>query len=77
MTEVAATYSMLSGARPSRQNHHKIPDRVWYMIEQCWHNVPSERMSVEEVVNLLEIELRRTSASRAYPVPNGGPIRTY
>jgi hypothetical protein len=57
MTEVAATYSMLSGARPPRPNHHEISDRVWYMIERCWHIVPSKRMSVEEVVDLLEAEM--------------------
>ena len=56
MTEIAATYSMLNGARPPRPNHHKISDRVWRMIELCWHNVPSNRMLVGEAVNLLEAE---------------------
>ena len=63
MAEAATTYSMLSGARPPRQSHHKIPDQAWYMIERCWHNVPSKRMLVGEVVNLLETELGRTSDS--------------
>lgn len=57
MTEIAATYSMLNGARPPWPNHHEISDRVWYMVERCWHNVPSKRMSVGEVVDLLEAEL--------------------
>ena len=65
MAEVAATYSMLAGARPQRQNHHGISDRVWDMIEQCWHNVPSKRMSAREAVNLLETELGRTFDSCA------------
>jgi hypothetical protein len=63
MTEIAATYSMLSGARPPRPNHHEISDRVWYMIERCWDNVPLKRMSIGEVVSLLEAELRHTSDS--------------
>jgi len=65
MTEIAATYSMLSGDRPLRPNHREISDRVWHLIERCWHNVPSERMSVGEVVTLLETELRRISDSSA------------
>jgi serine/threonine protein kinase len=61
MTEIAATYSMLNGARPPRPNHHsEISDRVWYMIERCWHDVPSRRMSAGEAANLLETELGRT-----------------
>ena len=77
MNEVAATYSMLTGVRPSRQTRHNIPDRVWYMMERCWNDVPSKRMSAEEVVNLLETELSLISTSRAYPAPNGGPIQAY
>jgi hypothetical protein len=56
-TEIAATYSMLNGVRPPRPNLHKISDRVWYMVERCWHNVPSERMPAGEVVDLLQAEL--------------------
>lgn len=62
MTEVAATYSMVNGARPQRQHHQRISGRVWYIIERCWHNLPSERMSVSEVVNLLEIGTGRTAS---------------
>ena len=57
MSEIAATYSMLNGARPPRQNHHEISDRVWDMIERCWHNVPSKRISAREAVDLLETEI--------------------
>ncbi|KAF9647228.1 kinase-like protein [Thelephora ganbajun] len=56
MTEIAAAYSMLNGDRPPRPDHHEASDRVWYMIQRCWHKVPSKRMSVGEVINLLEIE---------------------
>ena len=65
MTEVTAAYLMLSGARPARPNHHEISDRLWYMVERCWHVVPSERMSAEEAADLLETELRRASDSSA------------
>jgi len=64
MTEIAATYSMMSGARPPRPGHREISDRVWYMIERCWHNVPSKRMPAGEVVDLVETELRCTSDSQ-------------
>jgi serine/threonine protein kinase len=67
MTEIAATYSMLNGARPLRPNHCPISDRVWEMIERCWHNVPLERMSVGEAVGLLEAELQQASDYSALP----------
>lgn len=57
MTKIAAMHAMLNGDRPSRRNDHEISDRVWYMIQRCWHSVPSRRMSVREAVDLLEIEL--------------------
>ena len=67
MTEFAATYSMLNGVRPPRQKNHEISDRLWYMIERCWHNVPSKRMSAGEAVQLLETEFGRTPNSRILP----------
>ena len=57
MTEAAATYSMLSGARPPRPGHHEISSRVWGVIERCWDGVPSRRMSIGEVTDILETEL--------------------
>jgi len=63
MTEIAVTYSMLSGDRPLRQNHQEISVPLWYMIERCWHSVPSKRMTAGETLNLLETELRSQSDS--------------
>ena len=57
MTEAAATYSMLSGARPPRPDDRDIPDRVWDMIERCWDAVPSNRLLAGEAVSILETEL--------------------
>ena len=54
MTEVAATYSMLSGARPPRLDNHDIPGRVWGMIERCWDGDPSRRLLAGEAVHILE-----------------------
>ena len=67
MTEVAATYSMLNGTRPPRPENHEISDTVWYMIECCWHHVPSKRMSAGEVVKLLENEAGCMPDSRTVP----------
>ena len=63
MTDVAASYSMLSGARPPRPGHDEISDRLWHMIEWCWDRVPSKRISVGEAVSILEAELQRTPDS--------------
>jgi len=67
MTEIAATYAMLSGARPLRQTHHEISDRLWYMIERCWYNLPLKRVSAGEAVQLLEAELGHAPNSRTLP----------
>jgi len=64
MTEIAATYSMLSGDRPLRQNYREIPDPLWDMIERCWHKVPSKRMSAGEALDLLEAESQPISDPR-------------
>ena len=56
MTEAAATYSMLRGARPPRPGHHETSSRAWGMIKRCWDSVPSRRMSAGEVVGVLEME---------------------
>ena len=58
LTEVAAMCSMLKGDRPPRPSNQEISNRVWYMVEQWWHAVSSQRMSIGEVVALLETELQ-------------------
>ena len=65
MSEIAATYSMLNGTRPSRPNQHEISDRIWDMVERCLYTKPSKRMSIEEVVGHLEAELRQVTDSGA------------
>ena len=57
LSGIAARHSMLTGHRPPRPNHPEISDRRWYMIERCWHVVPSQRMPIGEAVSLLETEL--------------------
>lgn len=52
-------YSMLKGDRPRRPNLHKVSDAIWYMIERCWQSLPSQCMSIGEVVELLVAELHR------------------
>ena len=63
LTEIAATYAMLTGHRPPRTSHHEISDHLWDVVERCWHIMPSQRMSIGEAVTRLEIELRYTTDS--------------
>lgn len=56
---------MLKGVRPPRPHDHEISDRMWHMIEQCWHPVPSQRMSIGEAVTLIKVELEHTPGSQA------------
>lgn len=51
---------MLEGSRPPRPNNPELSDRVWDMISGCWEVIPSHRISIEDVVSVLETELRQT-----------------
>jgi hypothetical protein len=63
MSEVAAMCSMLDGAMPPRIDNPNVSDLIWRIIEGCWHTVASRRISVEEVVSLLEMEQSRIPTS--------------
>ncbi|KAF9779523.1 kinase-like domain-containing protein [Thelephora terrestris] len=65
LTGIAARYSMLKGNRPPRPSRQEISDRLWYMVERCWHAVPTQRISIGELVDLLETELRHLSNPQA------------
>jgi hypothetical protein len=59
--------------RPVLPDHHGVPDSLRDMIERCWREVPSQRMSAGEALSLLETELRSISNPADGPVPNGRP----
>ena len=63
LSEIARTYSMLNGSRPSRPDCCEVSDLVWRVIEGCWNPDASRRMEIEEVVTLLE-ELSRILSPR-------------
>lgn len=58
LSDTAAAYSMLDGLRPPRPNDPELSDQIWEMINRCWDNVPSQRMTIADVVSVLEAELR-------------------
>lgn len=62
---MAAADLMVNGSRPSRPDHSEVSDPLWRMIKGCCHKVVSRRMSIGEVVTLLDAELNRTPASRS------------
>ena len=45
---------MWKGAQLPRPDHPEISDRVWEMMKKCWGRVPSERITIMEVVRILE-----------------------
>ena len=55
-----AVYVMLDGSRPPRPDNLEPSDRVWDMINRCWEHTPSQRITVEDVVSVLETELQQT-----------------
>lgn len=51
---------MLDGLRPPRPDNSELSDGVWGMINRCWEHTPSQRITISDVVSVLETELRRT-----------------
>lgn len=51
---------MLEGSRPPRPDDPELSDRVWDMINLCWGSMPSQRITTEDVVYILEMELKQT-----------------
>ena len=45
---------MWKGHRPARPNHAEASNRVWKMIQGCWKLDPGRRMTIAEVVAVLE-----------------------
>ena len=49
---------MLSGRRPDRPDHPELTNRVWRMIKRCWKGDPTRRITMAEVVTVLETEAK-------------------
>lgn len=60
LVDTAAMYSMSGGTRPPRPHDPELSDRLWDMIDRCWANIPSQRITTQEAVEVLEAELRQT-----------------
>ncbi|KAF9644513.1 kinase-like protein [Thelephora ganbajun] len=60
LNDTAAMYSMLGGSRPSRPDNPELSDRIWDMINKCWENTPSQRITIADAVSVLETELQKT-----------------
>ena len=54
--DVTVIHRVLRGDRPSRPHHPGLSDRVWKMVEACWHDRPSRRPTAGQVVALIEAE---------------------
>jgi len=62
--KVAAVVSMWKGCRPTRPHHPELSNSLWRMIQACWEADPGQRMSIAEVVTVLEEEV---AAHRSKP----------
>lgn len=62
MRRLVAIHLLVSGDRPPRPRHPELSDRVWDVIEKCWHGDPSRRIPIEAVVAILEGELLRNAS---------------
>ena len=56
--DFAVFVKVLRGARPHREEG--FPNNLWNMMEQCWMPPPSDRPSVGDVLQCLEICSDRT-----------------
>ena len=64
MTKVAGVLSMWKGNRPSRPHHPELTDGLWGVIEGCWRMDPARRITVQEVVDALEMEVAAACQSK-------------
>ncbi|KAF9778025.1 kinase-like domain-containing protein [Thelephora terrestris] len=56
--KVAGVVSMWKGHRPDRPHHPELSDRLWKTIEGCWKVNPAQRMTIAQVVGVLEAEVK-------------------
>lgn len=56
---IAGAVSMLEGRRPDRPDHPALSDRLWKLIHGCWKGDAARRMTIVEVVSVLEGELAK------------------
>ena len=66
LVDTAAMYSMSGGARPPRPHDPELSDRIWDMIDRCWSNIPSQRITIPEAVSILETELQQTHGTPSF-----------
>ena len=57
--EAAIIFSVFKNDRPARPNHPEVSDGVWDAIQRCWDRDPFQRMTADDVVDLLEAEMQR------------------
>jgi len=55
--DTVITFSASDDDRPLRPVHPEVSDHVWTMIGRCWDKDPLQRMTVADVVDLLEAEM--------------------
>ena len=48
---------MSVGRRPARPTHPELSDRVWKLIKGCWVADAAGRITITEVVEILEEEV--------------------
>ena len=57
MNRLAAFHILTTGARPLRPHHPELSDRVWDMVQECWHSDPSRRIKIKDVILVLATEI--------------------
>lgn len=48
---------MWKGKRPTRPHHPELSDNLWAMIEESWRVDPAQRITIRDVVVVLEMEV--------------------
>lgn len=49
-------YSLLKDTKPGKPDHSGLSRRMWKMIRGSWESDPVKRMTLSEVVTILELE---------------------
>ena len=54
-----AMLSIMNGKRPSRPTHPTFTVDLWTLVQRCWHQDPTSRPQILEVLKVLTLPLRK------------------
>ena len=63
-SSVTAMLAIMNGKRPPRPTHPTFTEDLWTLMQRCWHQDPTSRPQISEVVQILTLPFRKRLTSR-------------